>query len=67
MKITERRIVQQEWYETDQNKNGWDSNGWNFKDSGLRINETEWTIVGHLDFDKFYNPILAIAEKETEF
>ena len=66
MKITERRIVQQDWYETEYSKTGWNSHGWEFKDSGWTMDETEWTIVQHLEFDKFYNPILAIAEKETE-
>ena len=65
MIITERRIVQQEWYETECTKTGWDNHGWYFKDDGHTMDETEWTIVEHLDFDKFYNPILAVAEKET--
>lgn len=66
MNITERRIVEQEWYETEFTKTGWDSHGWHFKDDGQTIDESEWTIMEHLDMDKFYNPILAIAEKETE-
>ncbi len=66
MIITERRIVIQEWYETECTKTGWDSHGWEFRDSGHTMDETEWTIVEHLDLDKFYNPILAIAEKEVE-
>ena len=64
-KITERRIVIQDWYETDYNKNGWSSDGWYFKDDGHCVGN-EWEIVNHLDSDKFYNPILAIAEKETK-
>jgi hypothetical protein len=66
MKVTERRLVEQSWYETEYSKTGWDSHGWHFKDSGWLMYEIEWTIVEHLDYDKFYNPILAIAEKETE-
>lgn len=66
MKITERRIVEQEWYETECTKTGWDSFGWHFKDDGHTMYENEWAIVQHLDFDKFYNPILGVAEREYE-
>lgn len=66
VKIIEKRIVIQEWYETDATKTGWDSHGWEFKDDGRTMDETEWTIVNHLELDKFYNPVLGIAEKETE-
>lgn len=66
MKITERRLVVQDWYETDTIYTGWDSHGWEFKDSGGIMDEIGWTIVEHLELDKFYNPVLAIAEKETE-
>ena len=38
MKITERRIVRQEWYETDTTKTGWDSHGWVFNDTGATMN-----------------------------
>jgi hypothetical protein len=65
MKITERRIVEQEWYETECTKTGWDSYGWVFKDDYQGI-INGWEIVDILDTDKFYHPILAIAEKETE-
>lgn len=30
MKVKERRVVRQEWYETDCTKTGWDSHGWIF-------------------------------------
>lgn len=65
MKITERRIVEQEWHETEFTKTGWDSFGWVFKDDyqGLM---NGWTIVEHLHIDKFGNSWLGIAEKETE-
>jgi hypothetical protein len=63
--ITEKRIVEQEWYETECTKTGWDSHDWFFKDS-RELMDNKWTIVEILDMDKHYNPILAIAEKETE-
>ncbi len=66
MIVTERRVVWQEWYETENTKTGWDSYGWEFRDDETTMDETEWTIVEHLELDKFYNPIFAIAEKETE-
>ncbi len=65
MKVKERRIVIQDWYETETTKTGWDSNGWFFKDSGCCI-DSEWKIKTHLDSDKYSNPILAIAEKKTK-
>jgi len=65
MTVTERRLVSQDWYETEYSKTGWDSNGWYFLEDGNEMNYT-WIVVGHLDSDKHYNPILGIAEKETE-
>ena len=65
MKITERRIVRQEWYETDTTKTGWDSHGWAFNDDGVIMNN-DWTIVNHIHSDKHGNPILGIAEREVE-
>lgn len=62
--VTEKRIVEQEWYETECNKTGWDSHDWFFKDSREPM-DSSWTIVEHLDSDKFGNPLIAIAEKET--
>lgn len=32
MKIIERRLVIQEWYETEYSKTGWNSHGWFSKD-----------------------------------
>jgi hypothetical protein len=61
--ITEKRIVRQEWYETETTKTGWDSNGWFFDDDGFAMPEN-WTISQHIHFDKFGNPILGVAEKE---
>lgn len=66
MKIVERRLVIQDWYETEYTKTGWDNHEWQFKDDRNVINPQEWVIISHLDSDKFGNPILAIAEKETE-
>ena len=63
MVVTEKRIVEQEWYETECNKTGWDSNGWFFKDDGIPMSN-KWTIVSYLDTDKHSNPTLAIADKE---
>jgi hypothetical protein len=65
MKITERRLVEQQWYETELSKTGWDSHGWVFKDDYQGI-LSSWEIVLHLESDKYGNPILGIAEKETE-
>lgn len=65
MKITERRIVYQNWYETECAKTGWDSHGWSFRDDGS-VMDYKWTIIEHIEYDKFYNPLTAIAEKETE-
>lgn len=66
MKIIERRIVKQDWYETEYSKTGWEEGGWYFKDDGVFIDQSVWTVVEHLDTNKFYNPILGIAEKETD-
>jgi len=65
MKIVERRIVEQFWYETEYSKTGWDSYNWEFKDTGGNPKVQGWTVVEHLKYDKFGNPILGIAEKET--
>jgi hypothetical protein len=65
MKITERRIVEQQWYETEYSKTGWDSHGWVFKDDYQGL-VSSWDIVVHLSVDKFGNSWLGIAEKETE-
>ena len=63
MTITERRIVYQDWYETECTKTGWDSHGWYFDDCGF----TEyWTVVSHITTDKFGNTWVGIAEKETK-
>ncbi len=37
-----------------------------FKDSREIIDDSIWIIVEILDSDKYYNPILGIAEKQTE-
>lgn len=65
MTITERRIVTQYWHEDNYTKRGWDSHGWRFLDDvGSGIEDYGWTIVEHLELDKFGNPILGVAEKE---
>ena len=64
MKVTERRLVKQEWYETDTTKTGWDSHGWTF-DDGTQMHDS-WTIVYHLTFDKHYNLWVWIAEREVD-
>jgi hypothetical protein len=65
MTVTERRIVFQDWYETEYSKTGWDSHGWVFSDSGELI-YSDWIVVEHIKNDKYYNPIFGIAEKQTE-
>ena len=65
MKIIERRVVEQEWYESEFSKTGWDSYGWVFKDDYQGI-LSGWEIVEHSHIDKFGNAWLGIAEKETE-
>jgi hypothetical protein len=65
MKVTERRIVTQDWYETEANKNGWDSHGWFFFDDGKTMG-TAWTVVEHIHLDKFGNPFVGVAEREVD-
>lgn len=64
VKVTERRIVTQDWYETETNKRGWDSHGWQFDDGHTM--GTDWTIVAHIHLDKFGNPFKAVAEREID-
>ena len=66
MKITERRIVEQYWYEDTYTKRGWDSHGWRFDDGGYLQHRENWTVVEVIREDKYGQPILGIAEKETE-
>ena len=63
-KITERRIVTKDWYETETTKTGWDSHGWQFDDGQTMSNA--WTIVEHIYSDKFGNPFKAVAEREVD-
>jgi hypothetical protein len=65
MKVTERRIVTQDWYETEANKNGWDSHGWIFFDDGKTMG-TAWTVVEYIHLDKFGNPFVGVAEREVD-
>lgn len=63
--IKERRVVYQDWYETEHSKTGWETNvGWYFKEGDFI--SPDWEIKEILESDKFGNPILAVAEKDTE-
>jgi hypothetical protein len=61
--ITERRIVTQEWWETESSKTGWDSHGWSFAD-GHDV-DGDWNVVEHITVDKFGNPWRGIAERQV--
>ena len=63
-KVIERRIVTEDWQETETTKTGWDSHGWKFDDG--RTMGTAWTIVEHIHLDKFGNPFKAVAEREVD-
>ena len=63
MTIIEKRLVSQDWYETEFSKTGFESHGWIFKDDRTPLGE-HWEITEFLDTDKFGNPILGIAERE---
>ena len=45
MKIIEVRVVEQQWYETEFSKTGWDSYGWVFKDSGSNAEVEGWEVI----------------------
>lgn len=62
MKVTERRIIRQDWYETEMTKTGWDSHGWIFDDGN--VVSCDWVIVNHIHSDKYGNPFVGIAERE---
>jgi hypothetical protein len=64
MKITERKIVRQTWYEPDITRADWKSDGWSF-DNGEKM-DNSWTIVSHLTLDKYYNSWVGIAEREVD-
>lgn len=65
--IIERRIVTQEWYETEFSKTGWDSQGWRFDDGTYIEHRENWTVVEHIRTNKFGNPIIGVAEREVKF
>lgn len=65
MKIIERRIVIQEWFESDSTKIGWDSDGWKFEDNSSMDND--WTVVSCIEINKFGNPTIGVAERERSF
>ena len=48
--------VVQEWFETDENKFGWDSWGWEYT-SGQPVEDENLEKIIITDYDKFYNPI----------
>ena len=64
MKRTERRIVTQDWYETNTTKTGWDSHGWVFDDGSSM--GTDWTLVQHVHLNKFGNPFIGVAERVVD-
>jgi len=64
MKRTERRIVTQDWYETDTTKTGWDSCGWVFDDGSFM--GTDRTLVQHVHLNKFGNPFIGVAERVVD-
>jgi hypothetical protein len=66
MKVTERRIVIQDWYETEFSKTGFDSHGWMFDDGTYIEHRGNWTVVEHIRTNKFGNPIIGIAEREVD-
>ena len=49
-------ILSQTWFETDQNKNGWDTFGWNKPDN--------YELDKVLDTDIFGHPILGMFTKK---
>jgi len=59
--VIEKRVVFQEWYETELTKTGWDSHGWRFDDG---FTADGWEISDVIEADKHYNPIIAIAERK---
>ena len=64
--VEEKRVVMQIWYETDRTTTGWGSQGWFFDDNGHDIEGTGYEVVEILENDKFSNPIIGIAVKNTE-
>lgn len=72
MKVTERRIVYQYWYEPIL-KFPWEDkklvsvSGWRFNKNKQRdYVDGTWNIIEISQYDKFGNPVIGIAEKETE-
>lgn len=57
--------VIQEWFEISEERGGWYSFGWVFKDT-LEYVDNSWKITEHLEYDKYHHPILGVATKETE-
>jgi len=66
MKITERRIVKQDWYETETTKTGLNNHGWFFIDGSSMEIDLSWTIVQHIHLNKFGNPFVGVAEREVD-
>ena len=62
MEESEKVIIYQEWYETDQTRTGWDSFGWSFE-NGEDVDQLEWDITEYIDHDKFGHPTKAYAIK----
>lgn len=62
-KVIERRIVTQDWYESEFSKTGWDSHGWVFNDGNTM--GSDWIIVELIHLDKYGNPFMGVAEREV--
>mgnify|MGYP007100037062 CR=1 FL=1 len=63
MTVIERRLVEQDWYETETTKTGWDSHGWHF-DGGDQMG-SDWSVVTIIPSDKFGNAFVGIAERNV--
>jgi hypothetical protein len=66
MKVTERRIVAQDWYKTEMTESGHDSHGWRFDDGSYIEHRNNWVVVNVIYSDIYGNPIVGIAEREVE-
>lgn len=60
MKITERRLVVQEWFKKETE---WISHGWFFLDSDDPVGD-DWKVTNHLKTDEHINPIYGVVERE---
>ena len=58
MTYAEQIILTQEWIESEDSKTGWIGLGWN-EPKDYEINEV-------LEYDKFYNPVLASFSRKND-